>query len=110
MKKFSPLALIKKYQFLIIGLAVLSGLAAAFILSRQQTYSAMAIIEYANESAEEGLAPDGTDIDTSEIYSTEVMKEVFQRMGLSYDNYNLDEFRSKVEVTPIQTSEEEAVQ
>lgn len=110
MKKFSPLALIKKYQFLIIGIAVLAGIVAAVILSRQQTYTATAIIEYSNDTAEEGLAPDGTDIDTSEIYSAEVMKEVFQRMGLSYDDYNLDEFRSKVSVTAIQTSEEEAVQ
>lgn len=110
MKKLSPLALIKKYQFLIIGLAILSGIVAAVFFSHQQTYTATAILEYTNETAEEGLAPDGTEIDTSEIYSTEVMKTVFERMNLSYDNYNLDEFRSKVVVTPILTSEEEAVQ
>ena len=110
MKKFSPLALIKKYQFVIIAAAILAGLAAVFILNSLQTYTATTVVEYTNETAEEGFAPDGTVIDTSEIYSSDVMKEVFQRMNLEYDDYNLDEFRSKISVVPIQTSEEAAVQ
>lgn len=110
MKKFRPLALIKKYQFVIIAAAIIAGLAAVFILNHIQTYTATTVVEYTNETAEEGLAPDGTVIDTSEIYSSDVMKEVFQRMNLEYDDYNLDEFRSKISVVPIQTSEEVAVQ
>lgn len=110
MKKFSPVSLIRKYKFLIIGIAVIAGIAAYGFFNMQQTYTASALIEYTNSTAEEGLAPDGTEIDTSEIYSTDVMKEVFARMGLSYDDYNLDEFRSKVVVEPVMTSEEEAVQ
>ena len=110
MKKFSPMALIQRYKFLIIGVAVLSGIVAYLLFNQQQSYTAAALIEYTNAQAEEGLAPDGTEIDTSEIYSTEVMKEVFERMDLSYDNYNLDEFRSKIRVEPVMTSEEEAVQ
>ncbi len=110
MKKFSPLALIRKYQFVIIAAAVLAGIAAVYIFNRIQTYTATTVVEYTNEAAEEGLAPDGTNIDTSEIYSADVMKEVFQRMNLEYDDYNLDQFRSKVSVVPIQTNEEAAVQ
>lgn len=110
MKKFNPLLIIQKYRFLIIGVALLAGVVAAFLLNGRQSYTATAIIEYTNTRAKEGLAPDGTKIDTSEIYSTEVMKEAFTRMGLDYDSYNLDEFRSKVVVTPILTEEEQAVQ
>lgn len=110
MKKFNPMALIRKYKFLIFGIAVISGIFAFAFFSQKQSYTAAALIEYTNAKAEEGLAPDGTEIDTSEIYSKEVLKEVFERMGLSYDDYNVDEFRSKVVVSPVMTSEEEAIQ
>lgn len=110
MKKFSPLALIKKYRLFILAAAVLSGLGAMFLFTWMQSYTATTVIEYTNDTAEQGLAPDGTEIDTSEIYSADVMKEVFTRMDLDYDDYNMDEFRSKVEIVPLQTSEEEAVQ
>lgn len=110
MKDFNPIAIIKKYQFLIIGLSLIAGVIFYFIFNNNQTYTATAIIEYTNSAASQGLAPDGSSIDTSEIYSAKVMKEVFSRMGLSYDEYNLDEFRSKVVVEPILSEEEKAVQ
>lgn len=110
MKEFSPLALIKKYRWFIIAAAAFSGIVAVVVFTYIQSYTATTVIEYTNAEAVEGLAPDGTEIDTSEIYSADVMKEVFERMNLDYDDYNMDEFRSKVEVVPLQTSEEEAVQ
>ena len=110
MKDFNPIATIKKYKFWIIGLSLIAGIVCFFALNRQQSYTATAIIEYTNSSAAEGKAPDGSTIDPSEIYSTEVMKEVFARMGMDFEDYNLDKFRSKVVVEEVRSDEEEAVQ
>lgn len=107
MKKFKPLDLLKKYRVLIVCVALLAGVVAYFMLNQKQTYTASALIQYTNEDAEQGLAPDGTEIDTSEIYAADVMKEVFTRMNMSYDDYNLDEFRSRVVVKEVMTEEEQ---
>ena len=110
MKNFNPIATMKKYKFWIIGLSLLAGIVCFFVLNRQQSYTATAILEYTNEEASQGLAPDGTTIDPSEIYSTEVMKQVFIRMDMDFDSFNLDKFRSKVVVEQLQTDEEAAIQ
>ena len=110
MKAFNPIAIMKKYKLWIIGLSLLAGVLCFCFLNRQQSYTATAILEYTNPEASEGKAPDGTDIDPSEIYSTEVMKQVFARMDMDYSQYNLDEFRAKVEVEQIMSEEEEAIQ
>ena len=110
MKNFNPIATIKKYKLWIVGLSLLAGIACFFVLNRQQSYTATAILEYTNEEASQGLAPDGTTIDPSEIYATEVMKQVFARMDMSFESFNLDEFRSKVVVKEVMTEEETAIQ
>lgn len=109
MKKFSPLTYIRKYQYLIIAVSLLAGVAFYLFFAGKRTYTVSAIIEYTNADASVGKSPDGRDIDTSEIYSVPVMQEVFNRMGMSYDSHNLDKLRSRVVVTPIQTEEEQAI-
>ncbi len=110
MKNFNPIETMKKYKLWIIGLSLLAGIACFFVLNRQQSYTATAILEYTNEEASQGLAPDGTTIDPSEIYSTEVMKQVFVRMDMDFESFNLDKFRSKVVVKQLLTDEEAAIQ
>lgn len=110
MKRFEPFTYIKKYRLLIILLSLLSGILFYLVSMRQQTYTVSAIIEYMNENAGLGKAPDGTEIDTSEIYSVQVMQQVFERMGMEYDSYNLDELRSRVKVEHLMTAEERAMQ
>ncbi|MCM1134500.1 MAG: diguanylate cyclase [Clostridium sp.] len=110
MQKFSPLAYIRKFQILIIIGALLAGLASYEYFTSKQDYTVSAIIEYTNARASEGYSPDGEEIDTSEIYSVSVMQDVFERMGLDYDSYNLDQIRSQVVVTPILSEEEKAMQ
>lgn len=110
MKNFNPVATMKKYKLWIIGLSLLAGIACFFVLNRQQSYTATAILEYTNKEASQGLAPDGSTIDPTEIYSAEVMKQVFARMDLNFESYNLDKFRSKVVVKEVMTDEETAVQ
>lgn len=108
MKELNIFFYIKKYRNWIIVISLLSGILFYFIFSNKQTYTASAIIKYTNDEATEGLAADGTAIDTSEIYSTEVMTRVFQKLNLNYDESNMDEIRSNVLVEPV-LSEEDSV-
>lgn len=110
MSEFRILAYIKKYRWYIVVVSLALGAAFYLRFSSKQSYTAEAVIKYTNPEAEDGLAPDGTEIDTSEIYSTQVMTAVFQKMGLNYDKKNLDAIRANIKVTPIKTEEEEAVQ
>lgn len=110
MQKFSPLAYIRKFQIPIMICALLAGMVFYEYFAGKEVYTASAIIEYTNSKASEGRSPDGKEIDTSEIYSVSVMRDVFNRMDLDYDNYNLDQLRSRVSVTPLLSDEEKAMQ
>ena len=110
MRKFNPVKLIRTFQIWIIILALLTGGVFYVFLEKRQTYTASALIEYSNAEAAEGKAPDGSKIDTSEIYAADVMKEVFDRMGLEYSQYNLDKVRSRIRVQTVFSEEEKAVQ
>ena len=109
MKQFHIAGYLKKYQFPIVILSLLAGLFFYVYMQRQQTYSATVVINYTNDGAEDGLAPDGSQIDVSEIYSSQVMSRVFERMGLNYDDHNLDELRSRVSINEIVSEEDKAV-
>lgn len=110
MKEMRVFSYIKKYRLLIVVASILMGILFYKYFSGQQMYTAMAIIQYTNREAAEGLAPDGTEIDTSEIYSSEVMTRVFQKMGLTYDENNMDAIRASIWVEPVLSEEEAVVQ
>lgn len=110
MQSFNILKYIKKYQIFIVAFSLIAGIAFYMFMLHKQHYTATAVIRYTNAGAVEGLAPDGSEIDTTEIYSEEVMSQVFKEMGLEYNEYNLDEFRSRVIVEEVVTEEMEAVQ
>jgi len=85
--------------------------AAAYLaLSSNQKYIAAAVIHYSNEGAVEGLAPDGSEIDTSEIYSSSNMAKAMENLGLSRNTYSVDQLCSSITVTPILKDEDIAVQ
>ncbi len=110
MKRFRVFDYIKQYQIPIIVLSLLAGVIFYGYMQTKQTYTASAVISYTNSQAAEGLAPDGSKIDVSEIYSSQAMTRVFEQLGLDYSEYNLDELRSRVTVTGIVTEEDKAVQ
>lgn len=109
MKKFDLLGYIRKFQILIIAVSILAGIMGYTVLSRMQTYTASAIICYANSEAVRGKAPDGSQLDTTEIYSANVVSEVFSRMGLDYAGFNVDDMRARVEVQALRTNEKAAL-
>jgi len=81
-----------------------------YILSSNQKYIATAVIHYSNEGAVEGLAPDGSEIDTSEIYSSSNMARAMENLGLSKNTYSVDQLCSSITVTPVLKEEDIAVQ
>ena len=59
--------------------------------TNNQVYSAQSIIKYTYAKAEEGKTPNGADLDVSEIFSSTVVKEAIENLGLST---NVDRIRS----------------
>lgn len=110
MKPFNLMEYIRKFRFIIVGSLLVSGIIAFLALNYIQTYTASAIIRYSNSGAKEGLAPDGTEIDVSEIYSAEVLNQVFENLDLDYSKHNIDDLRSRVTVEPVRTQGEAALE
>ena len=110
MKPFDLVRYIRKFRLLIIACLLFSGVIAVLVLNYFQTYTASAIISYTNSQAVDGLAPDGTEIDTTEIYSAEVLNRVFERLNLNYSDYNIDDMRSRITVVPVRPENEAAVE
>ena len=63
-----------------------------------QSYTAQSIIKYNYSKAEDGKTPSGEDLDVSEIFSSTVVKEAIENLGLTV---NVDTIRSGGTVTGI---------
>ena len=110
MKEIKIFSYIRKYRAPIVLFSLLMGVLFYMYFSGRQVYTAQAIIQYTNSEAVNGFAPDDTEIDPTEIYSSEVMSKVFDKLGMTYDENNMDAIRAAVSVEAIQTDEESAVQ
>jgi diguanylate cyclase (GGDEF)-like protein len=104
MKEFQLLRYLSKGKFIILIVALLGASWVYFYANSQQVYTATTVIRYANSAISEGLTPNGSKLDVSEIYSSTVIKGAIEDMGL---NCTVDEVRSKVKVTPLVPEEEE---
>lgn len=109
-KRFQILRYLRRWLPLIIcffaGMTVLSSK----MLGKKQTYTASAVIEYANRDAKKGLAPDGSSIDVSEIASAGNMAKVMESLGLSPASYSLDSLCASIRVEPIIEEQAQSVQ
>jgi GGDEF domain-containing protein len=107
MKDFEILRYFKKWWFLIAGLSALAGLFFMRYATNKQTYTAQSTIRYAYEEAEEGLAPDGSELDVSEIFSSTVVKDTLEELELSA---SVDSIRSNGSVISIIPEDVEKLQ
>lgn len=98
MKKFNPIKIIKKHIVLILTLTILCSALTCFLVSKKQSYSASILIEYTGSKAEQGLNPDDSPIDITEIYSATVIDNVIKNLNL---NSSVEEIRSSVTVLPV---------
>ncbi|MBQ9551343.1 MAG: diguanylate cyclase [Clostridia bacterium] len=104
MKEFQLLRYLTKGKFIIFFVALIGAVWVYFYASAQQVYTATTVIRYANGAISEGLTPNGSKLDVSEIYSSTVIKGAIEDLGL---NVSVDEVRSKVKVRAIISEEEE---
>lgn len=109
MKEFRPFQYIKKYVGIIAAVFVLLTVGLYLLLNSMQTYTASVVIDYKYSGAEEGLAPDGTKLDISEIYSSSVISQALDNLGLDQRLYPIDVVKSNISVTQIENETVTAV-
>ena len=81
MQKFDLLRYLKRFGLLVLAVTI-AGTALVYVYCRNnQTYTAKAVIRYTNDKINEGLNPDGTELDTSEIYSSTVIAQAMDALG-----------------------------
>ena len=111
MKELDVFRYLKKYRTMIILLSILAGV--SFFLIAQlyiQQYTAVTVIEYTGSRASEGLSPDGSDIDTSEIYATNLVSQAIKVLVIEYTEATTDDIRMNIQVEPVITEEDLQVQ
>ncbi len=109
MKDFRPLSYIKRHVVSLILFFILMTAGLYVALSLLQTYTAQVTIEYVYNGADQGLAPDGTKLDTSEIYSSAVISRVLDNLHLDQKDHPIDTVRSAVLVEQVEDEEVETV-
>ncbi|MCI8889377.1 MAG: GGDEF domain-containing protein [Hungatella sp.] len=111
MKELDVFRYLKKYRAFIAGLSVLAGI--VFFLIAQfyiQQYKAVTVIEYTGARAGEGFSPDGKEIDTTEIYATNLVAQAMKKLDIPYTEATTDDIRMNIHVEPIITEEDLLVQ
>ena len=110
MKDFQIFRYLKQFKYLIAIGSVLAGFMFYYVASnRVQSYTASTVIEYTNTGASEGLAPDGSKIDTSEIYGSYIIAKVIQNLGIDPSTANMDDIRNSITITSIITDEQQQI-
>lgn len=98
MKSFNIIRYLKKWWPLIALMSFCAGVFFMRYATSNQSYTAQSIIKYNYSKAEDGKTPSGEDLDVSEIFSSTVVKEAIEDLGLTV---NVDTIRSGGTVTGI---------
>ena len=110
MKDFQIFRYLKQFKYLIAIGSVLAGFMFYYVASnKMQSYTASTVIEYTNAGASEGRAPDGSKIDTSEIYGSYIIAKVIQNLGIDPSTANMDDIRNSITITSIITDEQQQI-
>lgn len=106
MKKFELLRYLKKFSILIFLVALLGSVGIYWYANNNQKYTAYAIIRFTDENITQGLNPDGTKFDAGEIYSSPVISQAMENLGVSGP---LNIIRSRCSVDGIISDEQQAI-
>lgn len=98
MKKFNIFRYLKQFSLLIFLLAVVGSVAIFLYGKSQQRYIATVVIQYTNTGVKEGLTPDGSPLDVTEIYSSTVIDRALRELDSSA---NIDSVRSNCYVEEV---------
>ena len=111
MKELDVFRYLKKCRALIAGFSILAGIVFLLVAQlRIQQYTAATVIEYTGSRAAEGLSPDNTPIDTTEIYSTNLVAQAMKALDIGYAQATTDDIRMGIHVEPIITEEDLRIQ
>ena len=83
MQKFDLLRYLKRFGIMVLIITVLGTAAVYFYCNKNQTYTAKATIKYTNDNINNGMNPDGTPLDVNEIYSSSVVAQAMDQLGLT---------------------------
>lgn len=81
MKDFKVLHYLRRWRILIFVSAMIAGILFYLYGKESQVYTASSVIEFDHEGIEEGLAPDGTELDVSQIFSSNVITKALEETG-----------------------------
>lgn len=99
----------RKYWGVIVIGSLITGILFYIVAKFNiQEYTAATVIEYTNPEAEKGLAPDGTEIEPSEIYGSNIIAQTMNELELNPSNFSIDKLRSGIEVKPFAAEEEQS--
>ena len=104
MKKFNIFRYLKQFSLLIFLLAVVGSVAIFLYGKSQQRYIATVVIQYTNTGAKEGLTPDGSPLDVTEIYSSTVIDRALRELESSA---NIDSVRSNCYVEEVNPEDQQ---
>ncbi|MDD3333908.1 MAG: diguanylate cyclase [Eubacteriales bacterium] len=103
MQQFQLFRYLKRWRYL-IALVILVGSALFyFYAASNQTYTASITIRYTNAGAVDGLRPDGTEIDPTEIYSSNIINRIREKLG--WDS-STESIRSSCATAPVISEDE----
>lgn len=106
MKKFEIFRYLKKFSILVFLIAFLGVAFTWWYIDRQQKYTATTVIQYTNQEIANGMAPDGSELDVNEIYSSTVISQAMSYLG---QNGPLNIIRSRCNVEEIISSEQKTI-
>lgn len=107
MKKFDILRYLKRFFALVIAVTICGSALVYWYCRKNQKYTASVNIKYLNSEIEDGRAPDGTPMNVDEIYSSKVISQAMESLGLT-DGINM--VRSHCSVESVVSDEQKALE
>ena len=83
MQKFDLLRYLKRFGLMVLAITIIGTAVVYLYCKNNQTYTARAMIRYTNDNIENGMNPDGTPLDVDEIYSSTVIAQAMDSLGLT---------------------------
>ena len=107
MQKFDLIRYLKRFGLLVLVITLVGTSLVYLYCKKNQTFTAKAKIRYTNDNINEGFNPDGTALDVDEIYSSTVIAQAMDSLGLST---SLNVIRSSCYVEGIIPEDEQTKQ
>lgn len=108
MKEFQIVRYLKKYKTIIAIISVIMGI-AFYVLAQLyfQRYTASTVIQYTNEEAANGFAPDQTVIDPTEMKASNIVSTALNNLDMTGED--VDDIRASLNVEPVVSEEDQAL-